>query len=105
MVYLLIRHVRYEGSDVLRASTDKEKLVSELRSMMEDWNMEVCEYRPSAIERAIEESRRYEAETGLPPKSEAEIVEQWDHDHLMRERDGVLYYSDMTWEIVPTPLI
>ncbi len=43
--------------------------------------------------------------TGFPPKSEAEIVEQWDHDHMMRERDGVLYQSDMTWEIVEMPLI
>jgi hypothetical protein len=76
-----------------------------MRGMMEDWNLEVGEYRPSAIEREIQESRAFEAETGFPPKSEAEIVEQWDHDHLMRERDGVLYQSDMTWEIVEMPLI
>jgi hypothetical protein len=105
MVYLLIRRVCHEGSDVLLASTDPEKLRAYMRGMMEDWNLEVGEYRPSAIEREIQESRAFEAETGFPPKSEAEIVEQWDHDHMMRERDGVLYQSDMTWEIVEMPLI
>jgi hypothetical protein len=105
MVYLLIRRTRYEDSDVVTASSDPEKLRSYMRDMMEDWNLETREYRPSAIEREIQESRAFEAETGFPPKSEAEIVEQWDHDHMMRERDGVLYQSDMTWEIVEMPLI
>lgn len=105
MVYLLIRRTRYEDSDVISATTDPEKLRAYMRAEMEDWNMEVSEIRDSGIDRAIAESRAFEAETGFPEKPAAEIAEQWDHDHLFRERDGVWYRADMSWEIVALPLI
>ena len=105
MVYLLIRRVRYEDSDVLHASTDPEALRAYMRDMMEDRNLEISEYRDSGIERAIAESRAFEAEGGWPEKPAHEIAEDWDRDHLMRERDEVWYLADMTWEIVEMPLI
>ena len=105
MVYLLIRRVRYEGSDVLRASTDQEVLRAFMRDQMEDCNLEIREYRTAEIERKIQEARAFEAETGCAEKSAAEIASEWDYDHLMRERDGVWYRADETWEIVEMPLI
>ena len=76
-----------------------------MRDMMEDRNLEISEYRDSGIERAIAESRAFEAEGGWPEKPAHEIAEDWDRDHLMRERDEVWYLADMTWEIVEMPLI
>ena len=105
MVYLLIRRIRYEGSDVLLASTDAEKLRAYMRDQMEVCNLETREIRDSEIEWKIQESRRYETETGCAEKPAAEIASEWDYDHLMRERDGVWYRADMSWEIVEMPLI
>ena len=105
MVYLLIRRIRYEDSDVLHASTSPEKLRAYMRGEMEDRNLEICEYRDSGIKREIEESRAFEAINGWPEKPAHEIAEDWDRDHLMCERDGVWYLADMSWEIVEMALI
>jgi hypothetical protein len=105
MVYLLIRRVRHEGSDVLHASTDQEVLRAYMRAYQADWNLEICEVRDSGIERAIEESRAFEAETGFPQKPAHEIAAEWERDRLIREVDGRWYLADMTWEIVEMPLI